>query len=773
MNKNIDSELHVRGETTFVDDLPLPEHTLHAAVFASPLAHGRIDTLNVSNARSIPGVVAAFTAKDVPGENQIGNIILDEPLLAESDVDFIGQPIAIVVADKPETARKGAKAIEATFEEKPAIFDARQACERGQLFAPPRTFVLGDVSSQWPKCDLVVEGRVDSGGQEHLYLETQTAIALPVENDCIKIISATQSASAVQRIVARVLGLAMQKIEVEVPRLGGAFGGKEDQATPWACMAALAAFLLKKPVKITLRRHEDMVMTGKRHPYSSDFKLGLAKDGRFLAYEVTLYQNGGGAADLSTAILERSLFHVTGSYYIPNVKATAISCRTNLPPNTAFRGFGAPQAMFVLECAIHQAAQQLGVDAAVLQQKNLLQEKDEFPYGMQASSCHAHLCWGQAEKRYQIRELQNRVEAFNRSSSYKKKGWAMMPVCFGISFTSTPLNQASALVHVFTDGSVSITTGAVEMGQGVKSKIHHIAARTLSIHPDRIKIETVNTTRVANMSPTAASTGADMNGNAAKLACEQICSRLKKTAADILSRSQPDLITIQDETVHYDGQKTDLPWEKLVSAAYLNRVNLSAHVHYATPNLFFDRGTAKGQPFAYHVYGAACLEVTVDCLRGIYTIDKVNIIHDVGQSLNPSVDLGQVEGAVVQGIGWMTLEELMHSDKGKLLTDSLTTYKVPDIFFAPKEMKVQFLQNARNEYGPYYSKAVGEPPFMYSIGVYFAILNAMKAFRPDMKAIYSAPLTPEKVLMWLYGDQGHQTTPVPLSKQTEFETLGH
>jgi xanthine dehydrogenase large subunit len=773
MMNNIDSELHVRGETTFVDDLPLPEHTLHAAVFASPLAHGRIDTLNISIARSIPGVVAVFTAKDIPGENQIGNIILDEPLLAESDVDFIGQPIAIVVADKPETARKGVRAIEATFEEKPAILDARQAYECGQLFAPPRTFVLGDVSSQWAKCDLVVEGRVDSGGQEHLYLETQTAIALPVENGCIKIISATQSASAVQRIVARVLGLAMQKIEVEVPRLGGAFGGKEDQATPWACMAALAAFVLKKPVKITLRRHEDMIMTGKRHPYSSDFKLGLAKDGRFVAYKVTLYQNGGAATDLSTAILERSLFHVTGSYYIPNVKATAISCRTNLAPNTAFRGFGAPQAMFVLESAIHKAAQQLGVEAAVLQQKNLLRENDEFPYGMQASNCHARLCWEQSEDRYQIRELQNRVEAFNRSSSYKKKGWAMMPVCFGISFTSTPLNQASALVHVFTDGSVSITTSAVEMGQGVKSKIQHIAARTLSIHPDRIKIEMVNTTRVANMSPTAASTGADMNGNAAKLACEQILARLKKVATDILNVSYPEFITIRDEIVFYNDQQSDLRWEKLVSEAYLSRVNLSAHVHYATPNLFFDRETAKGRPFAYHVYGTACLEVTVDCLRGIYSIDNVCIVHDVGQSLNPSVDLGQVEGAVAQGIGWITIEELMHDDKGKLLTDSLSTYKVPDIFFAPKEMQVHFLPNVKNEYGPYFSKAVGEPPLMYGIGVYFAILNAMKAFRPDMKAIYSAPLTPERVLMRLYDAHGCQINPPLVSRQKEFETPGH
>ncbi len=753
--KHVDATLHVRGESRFMDDIPAPYGLLHLAVYSSPIAHGRILSLNTDQAKKAGGVAAIFTAADVPGENQIGNIILDEPLLADKEVQFVGQPIAMVVGENADIARAAAKLIKCEFSELDVLLDARQACAKGQLIAPPRTFSLGDVDSAWSACDVIVEGRADSGGQEHIYLETQGALALPIENDGLKIISATQSPSSVQRIIARVLGLPMHRIEVDVPRLGGGFGGKEDQATTWATIAALAAFRLQKPVKISLRRKEDICMTGKRHPYSSDFKIGLTNDGRILAYEVVFYQNAGAAADLSTAILERTLFHTTNSYFIPNVRATAYSCRTNLPPNTAFRGFGAPQAMFVMESAIFKAAEKIGIDPSVIQKKNLLRDGDQFPYGMQARNCRARRCWSETEEKYTLGKISDEQTQFNAKNRWMKKGSAMMPVCFGISFTSTHLNQASALVHVYTDGSVNVGTAAVEMGQGVKTKIHDVAARTLSINPNRIKVESTNTGRVANMSPTAASTGADMNGQATKIACENILARLKTVAADKLRTNQLDAIEFKDEIVYFHGRKTDVTWTDLVTLAYFARVNLSAQAHYATPNIYFDRKKENGSPFAYHVYGTGIVEVTLDCLRGTYRIDAVKIVHDCGASLNPLIDRGQVEGAVVQGLGWVTIEELLHDQSGRLLTDTLTTYKVPDIYFAPNEIQIRFLENAENPQGLLHSKAIGEPPFMYGIGAYFALVKAIKAFRPDAHVPFSAPLTPEKVLLALHGEPEH------------------
>ncbi|NIA29314.1 MAG: molybdopterin-dependent oxidoreductase [Actinobacteria bacterium] len=747
--KHVDIAMHVRGESRFVDDEPAPEGLLHAAVFTSPVSHGKIRSLDVRRTRDMAGVHGVFTAADIPGENQIGNIIQDEPLLAEDYVHFIGQPVALVVAETPEIARAAAQSIDIDIEELPAIFDAREAFAKGELIAPPRTFSLGDTHAAWKKCEHIIEGRVDSGGQEHVYLETQASLAVPEEDRGIKLLSATQSLSMVQKIVARILALPMHKVEVDTLRLGGAFGGKEDQATAWAGLAALAAFKLDRPVKLVLRRDEDMRMTGKRHPYSSDFKIGLAKDGAILAWEAQIFQNAGAAADLSTAILERTLFHVTNSYFIPNVKVTAASCRTNLPPNTAFRGFGGPQAMFLIESAIFKAAAEMGLDPAVIQQKNLLDEGDQFPYGMRAKNCHARPCWDGVEKKYDVKKRRTEIEQFNREHEWRKKGLAMMPICFGISFTSTFLNQASALVHIYQDGTVSVSTAAVEMGQGVKTKIAGIAARVFSIDPQRVRVESSNTRRVANMSPTAASSGADMNGHATRLACEDILARLKQRAAKHFDIDDPQAIDIRDETVFLRDEKTDLHWDELITLTYMDRKSLSAQAHYATPKIYFDKSKEKGEPFAYHVFGAAAVEATVDCLRGAYEIDSVKLVHDVGESLNPHVDRGQIEGGVVQGLGWMTIEELMHSDNGKLLTDSLTTYKVPDIYSAP-DIKVHFLQDSKNPPGPFYSKAIGEPPFMYGIGAYFAILRAMKAFRKDVRLEFHSPMTPEKVLLAIY-----------------------
>lgn len=748
--KNYDWLQHVRGESLFVDDLIPPEGTLHAAVFASPIAHGKIISINLDEAKKANGIIEIFTAKDIPGENQIGPIIQDEKLLADNIVDFRGQPIAIVVAKDNFLAHQALKKIKLEYEEYPAVTDPREAFQKGHLIIPPQIFSLGNVDSSWKKCDLIVEGTVDSGGQEHIYLETQGSFAFPVEGGGVKIISSTQSPTAIQRAAARILNLPMNKVEVDVLRLGGGFGGKEDQATAWACMAALAAFNLKRPVKLILNRQEDIRMTGKRHPYSSDFKIGLTKDGKILAYEVYFYQNAGAAADLSTAILDRTLFHCTNSYFIPNVKATAYCCKTNLPPNTAFRGFGGPQGMFVIESAIHKAAKKLGVDASTIQEKNLLSEGDEFPYGQKTKHCMVHSAWQKAVEKFNLAEIKKDIVRFNQNNKLIKKGAALMPICFGISFTNTMLNQANALVHVYTDGSIGISTAAIEMGQGVNMKMRQVAASIFSVDIGKVKIETTNTTRTANTSATAASSGADLNGKAVEIACGNILERLIKSAKQELKANETDQIELKNEIVNLNGNPTDMTWNVLVQKTYAQRISLSSHAHYATPSIYFDKQKAKGEPFAYHVYGTAIIQVTVDCLRGTYEIDSVKVVHDFGKSMNPIIDRTQAEGAIMQGIGWMTIEEVIYTKEGKLLTDSMSTYKVPDIYFTPKEIEIDFLENPNPSAAIFNSKAIGEPPLMYGIGIYFALCNAIKAFKPNAEIKIAAPMTNEKLLMTLY-----------------------
>ena len=756
--RNTDIEKHVRGESQFIDDLIVPEGTLYATVFDSTIAHGKILNINTDEAKSISGVRAILTAKDIPGINQVGGIIPDETLFAEEEVQFIGEPIGIVVANSMEIAKKAVKKIKIDYEPLTAIFDPREAYKKGNLIIPPRIFSSGNVDETWSKCDIIVEGKVETGGQEHLYLETQGAIAIPQEGGKIKIFSSTQSPTAVQRVAARILGVDMNNIEVDVLRLGGAFGGKEDQATHWAVMSALAAHKLNKPIKLVLNRMDDIRMTGKRHPYSSDYKIGLTSDGKILAFEATYFQNAGAVADLSPAILDRTLFHATNSYFIPNVKATAISCKTNLLPNTAFRGFGGPQGKFVIEAAVHKAAEDMKINASEIQRKNLLKNGDSFYYGQQVENCYAEKCWVTAEGKYDLKKLKQEVEDFNRKNYQFKKGISVMPICFGISFTNTFLNQASALVHIYTDGSIGVSTAAVEMGQGVNEKIKIAVSKTFSISKDKIRIETTNTTRTANTSATAASSGADLNGNAAIIASKNILERLLKSAAEELKITDISHLKIKDELVYHKNKKSNLSWNELIRLTYQKRINLSSNALYATPNIYFYKETNKGRPFAYHVYGTGITTVTLDCLRGTYTIDSVKVVHDFGKSLNPVIDLGQAEGGIAQGIGWLTIEEVVHTNEGKLLSNSLSTYKVPDIYAAPKEIEVTFLEDSENRFGPFNSKAIGEPPLMYGIGAYFAILNAMKAFRPEKDFAISAPLTPEKVLMNLYSKIDHSVT---------------
>lgn len=802
---NLDSHQHVRGESLYLDDLPEQVGTLFAAVFDSPIAHGKLLGLDLSAALAMPGVVRILTAADIPGENQIGGIIPDEPLLAEGHVHFRGQPVALVVAETEAIAQAARHLIRAEITPLEVITDPRVAAARGELIVPPRTFRLGEVSGAWGRCAHVFEGVAESGGQEHLYLETQGAYGYPTEYGAIRLFSSTQGPTAVQRHAAKVLGVGMNHVEVDVTRLGGGFGGKEDQATPWAVLVALAVHVLRRPVKLVLHRLDDLRMTGKRHPYSSDFRIGLDENLRIVAYEADFYQDAGASADLSPAVLERTLFHCTNTYYVPNVRATAYSCRTNVPPNTAFRGFGGPQGMFVIEAAIARAAEALGVPARLIQERNLLRDGDPFPYGQIAEQAQARACWHDAVARYKLTQLEADVARYNQENVLSKKGLALMPICFGISFTKTLMNQGRALVHVYLDGSVGVSTGAVEMGQGVNTKMAQVAARVLGLPVRRVKLEPTNTTRVANTSPSAASATADLNGKAVEMATEAIRARLLTLAARELKVSVDRLYLAEGEvrlhppaptvaqpnnaisveeiapslsqedasrpaTSPFVGtaESTDSPdsdnetrntknetrdkltWDQLVQLAYVNRVALSEHAHYATPRINFDATQEKGHPFAYHVFGTAIVVTTVDCLRGTYEFDAVHISHDFGTSMNTAVDLGQIEGGLVQGIGWMTMEEVIYNADGRLLASALSTYKIPDLYSVPKVVDVNFLPTPPASLAIFGSKAVGEPPLMYGLGAYFALRDAVRAFNPGVALPFVSPMTPERVLMGLY-----------------------
>ncbi len=751
--KNVDAAKHSTGRANYVDDELRPEGMLFAAIAGASIAHAGIRSMDTSAIEAHADVVAVVTSASIPGENQVGSIIPDEPLLADGTVRYIGQPLALVLARTATGARNAADLLSVTYDQLDVVVDPREAYAKGSIIGPTRQFEMGDTERSWQECTHIVEGTCEIGGQEHVYLETQRARAVPLEDARMRVQSSTQSPYAAQRHVARVLGIPDNNVEVDVLRLGGGFGGKEDQATHWACFAALGAWATGSPVEIVLRRDEDFRMTGKRHPYAADFKLGADANGKLLAYEATFFQNAGAAADLSTGVLERTLYHATNSYFIPNVRVFAASCRTNLPPNTAFRGFGGPQGVFVIESAISKLAQRMGVDSANIQRTNLLQNGDTLPYGQTLSDCRAVRTWDRAAEEFDFSETSRRIAAFNRSHVGIKKGYSAMPICFGISFTTTFLNQAGALVHVYTDGSVSVSTGGIDMGQGLATNMARITSLVLGIDASRVHVESTNTTRVANMSPSAASSTTMLNGNAVVSAVSQIKDRLFAFLRSDLDLPESAVLTIESERVVVDGTPTNDSWNDLVGRAYLARIDLSAHGFFATPDIHFDKTTEKGHPFAYHTYGTALTETTVDVIRGRYRIDSVRIVHDMGRPLNRVIDLGQVEGALAQGLGWMTMEDLQYDSSGRLLSGNLASYKVPDAHFMPDDIEVVFLEDADEFLGPYGSKAVGEPPLLYGIGAYFAIRNALMAFGPSEEPGFDSPMTPERVLMQLYPEQ--------------------
>lgn len=746
--KNTDVQMHVRGRSLFIDDIPNPENLLHVVLFTSPVAKGRIKRLDVNAARKAKNVAAVFTHLDVPGKNQIGHIVEDQPFLAEEELEYIGQPIALVVADTRRAALAACELIELEVEPGEPLFDPREAYRRGLIYGKKRILVSGDTERAFQECKYVIKGSTASGPQEHYYFETHRALALPVEDDTLKVIASSQSPGAYHHHISEILNIPQHKIELEIRRMGGAFGGKESTAV-WVVAPAFAARLLDRPVKLVLDRNDDIATSGKRHAYVFDYRIGLDAEGHILAYEVDFYQQAGGCADISLPVLGRSFLHATSAYHIPNVKITAVSCKTNIPPNNAFRGFGVPQAAFSMEIALFRAAEETGLDLEEIKFINLLRDGDTLPYGAQLEKADGVRCWETLDQRVDIKKRIKECESFNQSHQDRKRAVAVQPVCFGISFTQTTLNQAGCLVNIYLDGSVAVSTGAVEMGQGVNSKIALIAADALGIPNHRVRVEATNTTRVPNASPTSASTGADLNGMATQYACRELVERLKAFTITRFKHNNPQDISIRDGEVILMTARTGYTWEELIRDAYTARVDLSCHAFYATPGVYLDPVKEKGRPYAYYAYGASLTEVEVDCLRGTYEILGIDVVHDAGKSLSPEIDCGQIEGGVIQGIGWATIEQIRYGADGRMLT-AVNSYKIPDIKFVPERFNIHLLEAASNPYAVCNSKAVGEPPYIHGLGSYFAILKALRSVRRD-KPFPSLPLTPEKVFMYLHG----------------------
>ena len=758
--KHIDSHLHVRGESQYVDDVPPSPGMLHAAVAGSPKAHGIIIKLDTAAASAAPGVVAVLTAADIPGVNRFGPIIEDEELLVEREVCFVGHPIALVVARTAHQARQARELVEVEIDELPVVVDPRQAFANGDLIHPPRTMAAGDVAGAWSDCDVVVDGRCEIGGQEHLYLETQRARAVPGEDGAMQVFSSTQGPAAVQHVVSAVLGRPMHKVEVDVKRLGGGFGGKEDQATHWAAMAALAAAHLDAPVELVLNRLDDIRMTGKRHPYSADFRIGLTADGRILAYQATFYQNSGAFADLSPPVLARTLFHATNAYFIPNVRVTAAPCRTNLQPHTAFRGFGGPQGMYVIEAAINKAADAMGIEASAIQRANLLRDGDVFHYGQVVERSRAERTWDELESAFDVDGIRRRVDELQpRQLRGQERLRPDAGLLRHLVHQDPPQpgqrpgprlrrRQRERDHRRHRDGPGHQQQRRVRGGAHLRDLAAAGTGREHQHHQGR---QHVAERRQRHHRPEW------QRGDHRRRA---ILDGMREVAAREIGSADPAAVTVADEQVRVGGEPADMSWTDLVGLTYRARRRLSAHGYYTTPGLHYDEEREHGHPFAYHVYGTAVFEVTVDCLRGTYAVDQVKIVHDLGRTINPTVDRGQVEGGLAQGMGWMTMEDLQWDAEGRCLSHALSTYKAPDVYFMPDDMAVKFLEPEDNPYGPLGAKAVGEPPLMYGIGVFFALRNAMKAFRPDADLTLDAPMTPERVLLDLHrGDMTRSTPP--------------
>ena len=724
------ADLHVAGAATYVDDLPEPPGVLHLAFGHAAEGHSTLVSLDLDAVRAAPGVVAVFTAADIPGENNVGPVIHDEPLLAEGEILYPGQPLFLVAATSTRAARRAARLGKAAVEPRPALVTIADARAAGSEIEATQVMARRDAETGLDAASNRLTGTLEMGGQEHFYLEGQAALAIPGEQGHLHIVSSTQHPSEIQHLTAKLLGRSHAQIVVEVRRMGGAFGGKETQAAGFALACALVAAKTGRPAKFRADRDDDMIATGKRHDFTADYDVGFDAEGRIEAIRLELASRCGATADLSPAINDRAMFHADNCYYLPAVEIVSHRLRTHTVSNTAFRGFGGPQGMMAIERVMDAIAAHLGLDPLAVRQANLYGPgRDLTPYHMQVTDNVAPELIAELAQRAGYAARGAEVEAFNASHTVLKKGLALTPVKFGISFTTTHLNQAGALVLVYADGSIHLNHGGTEMGQGLHIKIAQVVADVFEVPIETVKVSSTRTDKVPNTSATAASSGADLNGMAAKNAAETIRKRLVAFAA-----SDPD--------------SAGWTFPELCRRAHLARISLAATGYYATPDIGYDRASHRGRPFLYFAYGAALSEVLIDTLTGEHKVVAADILHDVGRSLNPAIDLGQIEGGFIQGMGWLTTEELVYDDRGRLLTHAPSTNKIPTANDRPARMDIAIWEQGRNEEPTVHrSKAVGEPPLMLAISVFSALTRAVAAAAPG-KGLpkLDAPATPERIL---------------------------
>ena len=742
------AEKHVTGKAVYIDDMPSVPGTQEAWLFTSTVPHARITRLDISRAAAHPGVGAVITAADFTGKNDIAPIFADEPALADKVVEYIGQPVAAIAADTMDIARAAAELIDVAYEELPPVLTVEEALEKEQFTSAPQIMRRGDAEGALGKATHRIQGELRCGGQDHFYLESHIALAVPQEDRDMLVYSSTQHPTEVQHGVAHVLGVPSNAVTVEIRRMGGAFGGKESQATIIAAIAAALAEKCGHPVKLRLTRDEDMTVTGKRHDFLFRYDVGFDGDGVIDGLDILLAERAGNVADLSSSVLARALCHADNCYYVPNALFRGYPCKTNTVSNTAFRGFGGPQGMIVIEGVIEHVARHLGIDPDTVRRRNYygVGDRNVTPYGQVVEDNIIVDIVDRLEAEVDIAARRAAVDAFNRENPVVKKGLAMMPIKFGISFNVPTLNQAGALVHVYTDGSVHLNHGGTEMGQGLYVKVAQVVAETFQIDVDNVKISATTTGKVPNTSATAASSGSDLNGMAAHDAASQIKERMAGVAAEHFDVAVGE-VTFADNRI-YAGNKS-LSFAELAHLTWEKRVSLSAAGFYKTPKIHWDGATLQGHPFYYFSYGACLSEVAIDTLTGETRVLRADILQDCGKSLNPAIDLGQIEGAFVQGMGWVTMEELWWDDTGRLRTHGPSTYKIPGSRDVPPDFNVHILDDAPNrEPTIFRSKAVGEPPLMLAISVWLAIRDAVAGIADHrLHVALDAPATPERVLM--------------------------
>ncbi len=739
--------MHVSGRARYVDDIPEPAALLHLAFGQSTKARARVKAIDLTAVRGAPGVVAVFTAGDIPGVNDVSPFAGDDLLMASDTVHYVGQPLFIVAAESYQAARIAARKAVVDYEELPHLVTIDEAKAAGSQIEDSQHMARGDAAAALPKAANRLQNSFAIGGQDHFYLEGQIALAQPNGEGGIHIISSTQHPSEVQHLVAKVLGLGDADVVIEVRRMGGAFGGKETQASAFAAASALVAMQTGRPAKFRADRDDDMVLTGKRHDFIGGYDVGFDDDGRITAIALELASRCGASTDLSPAINDRAMFHADNCYWLSDVSITSHRLKTNTVSNTAFRGFGGPQGMLVIERAMDDIAAHLGLDPLTVRQRNLygIGENNVTPYGMTIEDNVAADLIGELAERAGYAERVKAVAAFNATNRVLKKGLALTPVRFGISFTTKHLNQGGALVLVYADGTVLLNHGGTEMGQGLFVKVAQIVADVFAIPLDQVRISATRTDKVPNTSATAASSGTDINGMAAFRAASTIRERLTTLAAQHFNVAEDD-VAFTSAGIRAGVEL--ISFADLCRLAHLNRVSLAANGYYATPKIEYDRSKHKGRPFLYFAYGAALSEVVIDTLTGEHKVLAVDILHDVGRSINPAIDRGQIEGGFVQGMGWLTTEELVYVDDGRLLTHAPSTYKIPTANDRPARMDIRIWERGLNrEETIHRSKAVGEPPFMLAISVFSALTQAVAAAAPGKgMPKLDAPATPERIL---------------------------